>query len=274
MPEPPVDLRSKTRSGPAHPPPGVRSWHSATITRNYFDERIAKSYDVRWPEAVDPAVVEPIVDFLAQLADTGPALELAIGTGRIALPLSERGVTVKGIELSVAMVDEMRRKPGSEMIDVTIGDMARTKVDGTFRLVYLVANTIANLTTQDAQVACFENAAAHLDSGGFFVIELYVPALRRLPPGQTVVPFTLTPSHLGFEEYNVATQIAYSHHYWQFDGQWDTLSAPFRYVWPSELDLMARIAGLTLRERWANWSREPFTSESEKHVSVWEKVGS
>jgi Methyltransferase domain len=201
-------------------------------------------------------------------------LELAIGTGRIALPLSERNVPLHGIELSAAMVDEMRKKPGSERIGVTIGDMATTKVDKTFELAYLVANSIANLTTQDAQVACFQNAAARLETGGYFVIELYIPSLRRLPPGQTVVPFALTPAHLGFEEYDVATQIAYSHHYWLLDGTWDRFSAPFRYAWPSELDLMARIAGLTLRERWGNWSGEPFTSESEKHVSVWEKAGS
>jgi SAM-dependent methyltransferase len=252
-------------------PPLGNPWHSETVVPNYFDERIAKSYDARWPEVVDPAVVESIVDFLAPLADSAPALELAIGTGRIALPLSRRGIPVHGIELSVAMVDEMRTKPGSEKIEVTIGDMAQIRVDKTFRLVYLVANSIANLTTQDAQVACFVNAAQHLAPGGSFVIELYVPALRRLPPGQTIVPFTLTPTHLGFEEYDVANQIAFSHHYWQLDGQWDTLSAPFRYVWPSELDLMARIADLSLRERWANWDRDAFTSDSAKHVSVWEK---
>jgi hypothetical protein len=240
--------------------------------KNYFDERIAKSYDARWPEGLDPGVVEPIVDFLAQLAAGGPVLELAIGTGRIALPLSNRGVALHGIDLSAPMIDEMRRKPGAEKIGVAIGDMTTTKVGRTFKLVYLVANTIANLTTQDAQVACFENAAAHLDRGGSFVVELYVPALRRLPPGQTVVPFALTPTHLGFEEYDVSTQIAYSHHYWHIDGKWDTFSAPFRYVWPSELDLMARIAGMTLRERWGNWCRDPFTSESLQHVSVWEKV--
>jgi hypothetical protein len=244
------------------------------VVRNYFDERIAKNYEARWPEVVDPAVVAPIVDFLARLAARGPALELAIGTGRIALPLSERGVPVHGIELSTAMVDQMRTKPGAERIEVTIGDMARAKVGKAFRLVYLVANSIANLTTQEAQVACFENAAEHLDPGGSFVIELYIPALRRLPPGQTVVPFTLTPTHLGFEEYDVANQIAYSHHYWQLDGEWDELSAPFRYVWPSELDLMARIAGFFLRERWANWNRDPFNGESTHHVSVFEKTAS
>jgi hypothetical protein len=240
--------------------------------KNYFDERIAKSYDTRWPEVVDPAVVEPVVDFLVQLAGTGSALELAIGTGRIAIPLSQRGVEVRGIELSEAMVDEMRRKPGAENVEITIGDMATTKVDGTFGLVYLVANTIANLTSQEAQVACFENAAEHLEPGGFFVIELYVPALRRLPPGQTIVPFAVTPTHLGFDEYDVATQIAISHHFWYLGGKWDTFSAPFRYLWPSELDLMARIAGMNLRERWANWSRDPFTNESQQHVSVWEKA--
>ncbi len=239
---------------------------------NYFDERIAKSYDARWPEAVDPGVVGPIVDLLAQLAGSGRALEFAVGTGRIALPLNERGVPVHGIELSEAMVAEMRRKPGSDRIGVTVGDMATTRTGETYRLVYLVANSIANLTSQDAQVACFENAAAHLEPGGCFVIELYIPALRCLPPGQTVVPFAMTPTHLGFEEYDTASQIAYSHHHWLLDGHWDTMSAPFRYVWPSELDLMARIAGLTLRERWANWTRDPFTSESQKHVSVWEKV--
>jgi hypothetical protein len=247
--------------------------HTARTMKNYFDERIAKSYEKRWPEVIDPAVIEPMVEFLAELAGTGPALELAVGTGRIALPLSQRGISVHGIELSEAMVDEMRQKPGAEGIEVTIGDMATTKVDRVFRLVYLVANTIANLTTQDAQVACFENAAAHLEPGGFFVIELYIPALRRLPPGQTIVSFALTPTHLGFEEYEVATQIAFSHHYWHLDGRWDAFSAPFRYVWPAELDLMARIAGLSLRERWASWTRDPFTSESQKHVSVWEKAG-
>ncbi len=246
-------------------------WHSPEVVRNYFDERIATSYDARWPEVVDPTVIEPIVDFLARLAGAGSALELAIGTGRIALPLSRRGVPVHGVELSSAMVAEMRKKPGAQTVDVTTGDMSTTKVDKTFTLVYLVANSLANLTTQEAQVACFENAAEHLEAGGFFVIELYIPALQRLPPGQTIVPFTVTPNHLGFEEYDVATQIAHSHHYWQLDGRWDTFSAPFRYVWPSELDLMARIAGLTLHERWSNWVRDPFSSESRQHVSVWRK---
>ena len=139
-------------------------------------------------------------------------------------------------------------------------------------MAYLVRNTIANLTTQDQQVACFGNVAAHLEPGGRFVIELYIPELQRLPPGETIRAFTGTPNHLGFEEYDVATQIAYSHHYWMVDGKLETFSAPFRYVWPSELDLMARLAGMTLRERWSSWAREPFTSDSRSHVSVWEKT--
>jgi len=238
---------------------------------NYFDERIAKGYDARWADLFEPAVVEPAVNFLADLAGTGAALELGIGTGRIALPLSKRGVRVHGIELSSAMVDQLRAKPGGEDIDVTIGDFATTRVAGTFTLAYLVRNTIANLTTQDDQVECFRTAAAHLEPGGRFVIEVYIPELRRLPPGETFHPFAVTPTHLGFEEYDVATQIAFSHHYWVVDGELETFSAPFRYVWPSELDLMARLAGMTLRERWSDWDRAPFTSDSRSHVSVWEK---
>ena len=169
------------------------------------------------------------------------------------MPLRERGVPVSGIDLSPEMVAELRAKPGAEDVDVTIGDMATTRVAGVFSLAYLVANSLANLTTQDAQVACFENAAHHLEPGGRFVIELYIPELRRLPPGETIHPFTVTPTHLGFEEYDVARQIAYSHHYWIEEGRLETFSAPFRYVWPAELDLMARIAGMTLEERWGGW---------------------
>jgi SAM-dependent methyltransferase len=242
------------------------------VPENYFDERIAKWYDTRWASLAEPAVVDPAVRFLAELAGTGAALELGIGTGRLALPLSRRGVEVHGIELSPAMVAQLQAKPGADTIDVTIGDFATTRVAGTFTLAYLVRNTIANLTTQDQQVACFRNVAAHLEPGGCFVIEVYVPELQRLPPGETIHAFTVTPTHLGFEEFDVATQIAYSHHYWVVDGQLETFSAPFRYVWPSELDLMARLAGLTLRERWSSWEREPFTSDSRSHVSVWGKT--
>lgn len=241
------------------------------MPENLFGKRIAENYEKRWPEVVLPAVVQPIVDFLVDRAGRGPVLELAIGTGRIAVPLHQRGISVSGIDLSPDMVAELRTKPGAEDIDVTVGDMATTRLDGTFTLAYLVANSLANLTTQDAQVSCFENAAKHLEPGGRFVIELYIPELQRLPPGETVHPFALTPTHLAFEEYDLASQIAYSHHYWVEDGGLETFSAPFRYVWPAELDLMARIAGMTLQERWSGWGREPFTSESRKHVSVWTK---
>ncbi len=243
------------------------------MPKNYFDERIAKGYDTKWANLSDPEVVEPAVSFLADLAGTGAALELGIGTGRLALPLSRRGVPVHGIELSPAMVAELQAKPGSDDIGVTIGDFATTRVAGTFRLAYLVRNTIMNLTTQDEQVACFRNVAAHLESGGCFVIEVVVPALRQLPPGETVRAFSVTPTHLGFDEYvDLAAQVSFSHHYWVVDGRLETFSAPFRYVWPSELDLMARLAGMTLRERWSDWNREPFTSDSGSHVSVWEKA--
>jgi SAM-dependent methyltransferase len=239
---------------------------------NYFDERIARSYEARWPELFEPAVVDPAVSFLAELAGTGAALELGIGTGRIAIPLSRRGVRVHGIDLSPDMVAQLRAKPGTDDVGVTIGDFATTRVGGTFKLAYLVRNTIMNLTTQDGQVACFQNVAAHLEPGGCFVVEVGVPGLQRLPPGETVRPFTVTPTHLGFEEYDVAKQLAFSHHYWVVDGHLDTLSAPFRYVWPSELDLMARLAGMALRERWSDWRRARFTSDSRTHVSVWEKT--
>jgi len=246
------------------------------VPQNHFDERIAQNYQRLWPDIFDPAVIEPAVEFLAGLAGDGPVLELGIGTGRLALPLSRRGLRVHGIELSPAMVSELRQIPGAEGIGVSIGDFATTTVDQTFSLAYLVRNTIANLTSQDAQVACFRNVAAHLEPGGLFVIELYIPQLQRLPPGETICAFTVTPTHLGFEEYDVATQIAYSHHYWVHDGELTTFSAPFRYAWPAELDLMARLAGMTLQERWSSWSswqREAFTGESTSHISVWRKTG-
>ena len=237
-----------------------------------FDERIAKRYEDFWPDLFEPAVVDSAVNFLAERARTGDALELGIGTGRLALPLSGRGVRVHGIELSPEMVAELQAKPGADDIGVTVGDFATANVAGTFTLAYLVRNTIMNLTTQDEQVACFRNAAAHLEPGGCFVIEVIVPGLQRLPPGETIQPFTVTPTHLGFDEYvDLVAQKSSSHHYWVIDGRLETFSAPFRYVWPSELDLMARLAGMKLRERWSDWNREPFTSESRSHVSVWEK---
>jgi SAM-dependent methyltransferase len=181
-------------------------------------------------------------------------------------------VRVHGIDLSPAMVERLRAKPDTDHIGVTIGDFATTRVDGTFLLAYLVFNTIMNLTTQDEQVECFRNVAAHLEPGGCFVIEVGIPGLQRLPPGETVRAFTVSPTRLGFDEYDIAAQILFSHHYWIDDGKVEIFSAPYRYVWPAELDLMARLAGMTLRERWSGWNREPFTSESTMHVSVWEKV--
>ena len=242
------------------------------MPEDHFGERVAGRYDESSADMFDPAVVEPVVDFLARLAGDGAALELGIGTGRIALPLAQRGVPVHGIDLSEAMVERLRAKPGAEDIDVTIGDFATTTVEGAFAVVYLVFNTIMNLTTQDEQVACFRNAAAHLRPGGCFVIEVGVPGLQRLPPGETVRAFSVTPTHLGFDEFDVARQGLISHHYSIVDGELEVVSMPFRYVWPSELDLMARVTGMTLRERWSGWKREPFTSESTKHVSVWEKA--
>jgi len=216
-------------------------------------------------------MVEPVVDFLAGLAGEGGALELGVGTGRIALPLARRGVRVHGIDLSEAMVAKLQAKPGGDRIEVTIGDFATARVDGSFAVAYLVVNTIMNLTTQEEQVACFRNVADHLEPGGCFVIEVMVPRLRRLPPGERYQPFDVSPTHVGFDEYDVALQGLVSHHYWIEEGEVEVSSPPFRYVWPSELDLMAQLAGMTLRERWSDWTREPFTSESAKHVSVWEK---
>ena len=244
------------------------------MPEDHFGERVAQRFDERYAHQADPAVVDPMVSFLAALAGEGAALELGVGTGRIALPLAERGVPVHGIDLSEAMVARLRAKPGAERIGVTIGDFATANIEATFSVVYLVANTIMNLTTQDEQVACFQNAAAHLEPGGCFVIEVLVPGLRRLPPGETFQPFDVSPTHLGFDEYDVAGQGLVSHHYWIGDGEIEVFSPPFRYVWPSELDLMARLAGLSLRERWSGWEREPFTSESIEHVSVWEKTAS
>jgi SAM-dependent methyltransferase len=239
------------------------------VPEDHFGQEVAAWYDESSAEMFEPAVVGPVVDFLADLAGEGAALELGIGTGRIALPLAQRGVRIHGIDLSTAMVERLRAKPGAENVGVTIGDFARTTVDGTFSLAYLVFNTINNLTTQAEQVACFRNVASHLEPGGCFVIEVGVPALRLLPPGQRFVPFDVSPEHLGFDEYDVVDQGLISHHYRPHDGR--QASTPFRYVWPSELDLMAVIAGMTLRGRWSGWKREPFTSESTKHVSVWEK---
>jgi SAM-dependent methyltransferase len=242
------------------------------VKKDYFGEEVAARYDDDGPMFSDE-VIGPTVDFLAELAGDGAALEFGIGTGRVAIPLAQRGVRVQGIDLSEAMVAKLREKPGAQEIGATIGDFAATRADGTFSLVYLVFNTIGNLTSQDDQVACFQNAATHLEPGGCFVIEVGIPQLQRLPPGETLQPFDVSDDHLGFDEYDIANQGLISHHFWPKDGAWRRSSIPFRYVWPAELDLMAQLAGMRLRERWADWDRSPFTSESGKHVSVWERRG-
>ena len=238
---------------------------------DHFGEPVANRYDESSADMFDPSVVEPAVDVLAEFAGDGPALELGIGTGRTALPLSRRGVPVHGIDLSEAMVARLRAKDGADRIGITIGDFAHTTAPGTFNLAYLVFNTIGNLTSQDEQVACFRNVADHLAPGGRFVIEVGVPDLQSLPFGERIRPFTVTPTRLGFDEYDVATQRMWSHHYWLEDGRWETASTPFRYVWPAELDLMARLAGMSLVHRWSGWDRSPFTNDSRQHVSVWQK---
>lgn len=243
------------------------------MPENHFGPEVAAAYDDTDDPRFSPEVVGRTVDALAALAGDGTALEFAIGTGRIGLPLAQRGVPVTGIELSEAMVDQLRAKHGGADLPVTIGDMTTTVVDGSFRLVYLVYNTIGNVWTQDAQVACFTNAAAHLEPGGCFVVEVGVPRLRALPPGQDAHVFSHAPGYVGFDRYtDLVAQQAVSHHFLAQDGDVREVRTPFRYVWPSELDLMARLAGMTLRDRWADWDRSPFTSESPSHVSVWEKV--
>ncbi|MFE6623332.1 class I SAM-dependent DNA methyltransferase [Streptomyces sp. NPDC057740] len=237
----------------------------------YFGEDVAADYDDDTADMSRPDAVAPAVDLLAELAGDGAALEFGVGTGRIALPLAGRGVPVHGVDLSRAMVKRLRAKPGGDAIGVTIGDFATTRVTGEFALAYLVFNTINNLTTQDAQVDCFRNAAIHLRPGGCFVVEVGVPELRRLPPGQSAVPFHISDTRWAFDTYDPATQAMSSNYVTIVDGRAEHSSIPFRYVWPAELDLMARLAGLRLRDRWENWKREPFTGESRAHVSVWEK---
>ncbi len=236
----------------------------------YFDERRAATYDDD-AEMFDPAVVDPVVSFLVKLSGDGSALEFGIGTGRIALPLARRGVPVHGVDMSKAMIERLKLKQDGEEIDVTIGDFSTTIVDGSFSLVYLVFNTIMNLTTQTSQVACFRNAAAHLKPGGHFVIEVMVPQLQRLAKSETLLAYDLSEKHWGVDEYDVVSQGLTSHHARIVDGNIELFSTPFRYVWPAELDLMAQLAGMTLVERWAGWDQEPFTGVSHSHVSVWVK---
>ena len=244
---------------------------------DWFAGRVAATYDEDTAAMSGEVALAPMLDLLQELAGGGPALEFAIGTGRVALPLAARGVPVSGIEHSPDMLARLRAKPDGDAarIPVVVGDMATSRMQdaGAYRLVYLVFNTLGNLTTQDAQVECFRNAAHHLAPGGRFLVEIEVPALRRLVPGERLVVFDRSDDHIGIDEYDVATQAMWSHHAsFRSDGRVERFSMPFRYVWPAELDLMARIAGMRLVHRWADWSRAPFTSESPSHVSVWEKL--
>ena len=232
---------------------------------------IAEVYDATSAAMFDPAVLDPIVDLLAELAGDGRALELAIGTGRVALPLRARGVPVCGIELSPHMADQLRAKPGADDVPVVIGDMTTTRVEGTFSLVYLVFNTIMNVTTQAEQVAVFANAAAHLEPGGCFVVEVVVPQIRGVAPGELGRVFQMRPDHVGIDTFDDPVgQVTWSHHWMSVDGRLVHHAAPYRYVWPGELDLMAQLAGLRLRDRWAGWSEQPFGPDSTSQVAVYE----
>ena len=245
---------------------------SAVTSSEVWDEEAAKRYESENPHLYAPEVLNPTLEFLARLAGPGPALEFAIGTGRVGVPLAARGIPVTGIELSPPMVAQLRHSADEATLPVVVGDMATTVVSGDFSLVYLVRNTISNLLTQEEQVECFRNAARHLRSGGHFLIELWVPPLRRLPPGQLAALFDVSERHLGFDTYDLGTQRCTSHHYRHDEG------GPvrhhfrnFRYLWPAECDLMARIAGMELEQRIADWNGAPFTSDSTDHISVWRK---
>jgi SAM-dependent methyltransferase len=233
---------------------------------------IAAVYDAESPEMFDPARLDPCVDVLASLADGGAALEFAVGTGRVALPLSARGVPVTGIELSPHMAERLRAKPGADAVPVTVGDMTTTRAGGPFSLVYLVFNTIENVTSQDEQVAVFANAAAHLAPGGRFVVEVEVPSLVGFPSAERGRVFDLSPGHVGIDTHDDPVgQLLSSHHWTLIDGRWVQGSGQYRYVWPSELDLMARLAGLRLAHRWAGWDRSPYTADSASQVAVYRK---
>jgi SAM-dependent methyltransferase len=243
------------------------------MPEDHFGPDVARRYDEDSATMFAPEVLEPALDRLQALARGGAALELAIGTGRVGLALAARGVPVTGIELSEAMVAELRSKPGGAELPVVVGDMATTRVEGEFSLVYLVFNTLVNLTSQDAQVDCFCNAAAHLAPGGRFVVEVGVPQIQRLGAGETAHAFALRDGYAGISTYDVATQQMANHHFNDDagDGRYRRRSIPFRYVWPAELDLMARIAGLALESRHGDWTGGPFTSTSTTSVAVWAK---
>jgi SAM-dependent methyltransferase len=242
------------------------------MPRDWFGTEVARTYDEDVAEMATPERIAATVSVLADLAGDARVLELGIGTGRVALPLAGRGISITGVDLSSAMVDQLRAKPGGADIPVVIGDFASTRLDGEFGLVFLVFNTIMNLTTQDEQVACFRSAAAHLTKGGYFVVEVNVPDLQRLPAGERFRPFHVSDEHVGIDEYDVVAQGLVSHHIRPGRVETPIRSIPFRYVWPAELDLMARLAGMRLVDRWADWDRSTFDETSQSHVSVWQKV--
>jgi hypothetical protein len=250
-------------------------WSRATIVvgmrqDEIWDVEAAQNYDTPGQDRFAPEILGPTVDRLAALAGHGRAVEFAIGTGRVAIPLAERGVPVTGIELSQPMVDQLRTKVDEATIPVVLGDMTTATAPGEYTLVYLVYNTIGNLLSQAEQVACFRNAASHLAAGGRFVIELGVPSLRILPPGQNAFVFHAEPGYLGVDTYDVVRQHLVSHHFTFGDGrEARVFRTPQRYVWPAELDLMAQLAGFELESRHADWSGAEFTAESGSHVSVY-----
>lgn len=255
---------------------GHTAYGRPVTTSDYWDAEAAARYDEACADMFAPAVLDPAVDLLADLAGDGPVLELAIGTGRVAIPLAERGIPVAGIELSQPMVDAVHAKRPD--LPVTVGDMAtetapaEVGASGEFTLVFVAWNSIGNLRTQAEQVACFANAARHLAPGGRFVIELWVPGIRRFPPGSAAVPFDVSPTHVGLDTYDLTTQQGTSHHYTHLpDGSIRHGTSNFRYIWPAECDLMAQLAGMQPEARYAGWDRSAFTSESTSHISVWRK---
>jgi SAM-dependent methyltransferase len=256
------------------PVAGARSTRqSVGVASITWDRELAQVYDETSAAMFEPRALDPVVDLLADLAGDGPVLEFAVGTGRVALPLAARGLSTHGLELSPHMAEQLRAKPGSGAVAVTVGDMTTTIVPGTFSLVYVVANSIMNVTTQQEQLAVFANAAAHLQLGGCFVVEVIVPQLQHVPPGDFARVFTLESDHVGIETFDdLVGQVAWSHHWMSVQGNLIRHSAPYRYIWPSELELMGKLAGLSLRDRWADWDRTPFTSTSASHVAVFEKV--
>ncbi len=254
--------------------PYARSVYGS-LDDQHLDPEIAANYDERHAERFAPDVLTPMVDTLADLAGERPALELAVGTGRVALSLAARGVEMHGIDFSEPMLAELRAKPDADQVSITFGDMSaatcETRPPGDFGLVYLVYNTIGNVTSQDGQVACFANAARHLGPGGRFVIEVLVPELASVPPGETRYIFGQDENYLGFDDYDDPVNQTFTSNHWHMGDTPHIVRGRFRFVWPSELDLMAKLAGMELESRWADWDQSPFTSQSKGHVSVWRK---